>query len=134
MERNIKKRAAFLIILLLLLLALCTLPFFRNSFADTSSYTAYVYQDGELLLTIPLEDPSSDGIYHIETTDNSGSYNDLEVTNGTIRVMDADCPDQICVKQGAISDSLLPITCLPHGLVIELKKQQDTDTPDALTH
>ena len=39
---------------------------------------------------------------------------------GRIRVSAADCPDQVCVEQGYISDGTVPIVCLPHGLVIEI--------------
>ena len=47
-------------------------------------------------------------------------YNVIEVERGRIRVAEADCPDQVCVRQGWISNSVVPIACLPHRLVIQL--------------
>ena len=46
--------------------------------------------------------------------------NTVEVEPGRIRVSAADCPDQVCVRQGWVSDSASPIVCLPHRLVIQL--------------
>ena len=42
------------------------------------------------------------------------------VEPGRIRVSQANCPDQVCVEMGAISDGTVPIVCLPHKLVIEI--------------
>ena len=51
--------------------------------------------------------------------DESGS-NTVTVEKGRICILEADCPDQICVNQGWISDSTVPIVCLPHKLMIEI--------------
>ena len=50
-----------------------------------------------------------------------GGYNVVEVERGRIRVAEANCPDQICVRQGWLSNSAAPIACLPHKLVIRLE-------------
>ena len=52
--------------------------------------------------------------------DSDGGYNIVEVEPGRIRVSEADCPDQVCVRQGWIATSAAPVVCLPHGLVIEI--------------
>ena len=39
---------------------------------------------------------------------------------GRIRIAEADCPDQVCVNQGWISNGTVPIICLPHRLMIEI--------------
>ena len=44
----------------------------------------------------------------------------MEVSEGKIRVCEADCPDQVCVNQGWISSEAVPIVCLPHKLMIEI--------------
>ncbi|MDE5952038.1 MAG: NusG domain II-containing protein, partial [Acetatifactor sp.] len=63
-----------------------------------------------------------------------GGYNVIEVSPGSIAIIEADCPDKLCVLQGPIADSLLPITCLPHRLVIELKPSGDDAAPDAVAY
>ena len=47
-------------------------------------------------------------------------YHLVEITGGRIRVRRANCPDQVCVRQGWISDSSVPVVCLPHQVVIQI--------------
>ena len=57
--------------------------------------------------------------YSLPLEDGSGR-NTLWVERGRICVSEADCPDQICVNQGWISNGAVPIICLPHRLMIEI--------------
>lgn len=50
-----------------------------------------------------------------------GGSNTVTVEPGRICVSEADCPDQVCVMQGWLSDQAMPIVCLPHRLIILLK-------------
>lgn len=50
-----------------------------------------------------------------------GGSNTVTVEPGRICVSEADCPDQVCVMQGWLSDQAMPIVCLPHQLIILLK-------------
>ena len=45
-------------------------------------------------------------------------YNIIEVSDGTVRVREADCPDGICIFWGAVSSG--EINCLPHRFKIAL--------------
>jgi len=78
--------------------------------------TAAVYQDGKLLRSIDLSAVDAPYTFVIE---GPGGSNTVEVERGRIRVSHADCPDQVCVRQGWLT-SAAPIVCLPHKLVIEL--------------
>lgn len=49
----------------------------------------------------------------------AGGSNVIEIKDGSIRVLSADCPDQTCVKMGWLSSAAMPVVCLPHGLVME---------------
>ena len=84
----------------------------------TEGGTARIYQDGVLLDTIDLS-VVEEG-YTLTVDDPDGGYNVIQVEPGRIRVLEADCPDQICVRQGWISTSAAPVVCLPHALVIEI--------------
>lgn len=96
-------------------------------------YTAHIYVDGILFDSIPLYELTSPYSFTITTED--GHYNEIHVEQGSICISSADCPDLLCVKQGTISNNLLPITCLPHHLVIELKPSTlSGNQPDAVTH
>ncbi len=48
-------------------------------------------------------------------------YNLIEIGDEKVRVIEADCPDQLDVKQGYISKVGEVIVCLPNRLVIEIK-------------
>lgn len=56
-----------------------------------------------------------------------GGSNTILVQPGRICVSEADCPDQICVCQGWLTDDPVPIVCLPHRLAIVLKTPAQTD-------
>ena len=42
----------------------------------------------------------------------------IRVKDGTVMVVQADCPDKVCVLTGPISQEGEVIACLPHGVVI----------------
>lgn len=124
MNPTIRKRAALLGLLLLFILAAGSI-FLYLRYKDTSEqYTAYIFQDGVLLNTIDLSSVTTE--YTLTISSENGGMNQILVQPGAITVTDADCPDLVCVHQGTIRNNLLPITCLPHGLVIELKPQHTT--------
>lgn len=52
-------------------------------------------------------------------------YNLIEIGEDKVRVIEADCPDQLDVKQGFISQVGEVIVCLPNRLVIEIKGIDD---------
>jgi Uncharacterized protein conserved in bacteria len=78
-------------------------------------------------------------IYSIELSKVAESYtiqiggkvsNTVIVENGRICIVDATCPDHICIHQGWISNGMVPIVCLPNNLVIQIdgSKEADIDT------
>ena len=79
---------------------------------------ARILLDGELLEEIDLDRVGASYSFTVEN--GSGGSNTIQVERGRIRVSHADCPDQVCVEQGWISDGTVPIVCLPHGLIIEI--------------
>ncbi len=130
-----KKTSKIALLLSVILIILCffsILSLFLFS-KQNRQYTAHIYMDGTLYESIPLYDIASSYSFTITTSD--GHYNEIIVEPGTIRISSADCPDLLCVKQGPITNNLLPITCLPHHLVIELTPDNlAADLPDAITH
>lgn len=53
-----------------------------------------------------------------------GHANTLVIRDGTAQVVEADCPDQVCVRQGAVRYAGESIVCLPHKLVITIEGGQ----------
>lgn len=49
-----------------------------------------------------------------------GGKNIIAIKNGAIAVLEADCPDKICVRRGAIKNIGEVIACVPHKVLIEI--------------
>lgn len=105
----------FLVGAILLVSAAAGALVFRGRAGDS---TAFLYQDGVCIRTIALSGVDAPFSFTVEW---EGGYNVIEVERGRIRVAQADCPDQVCVRQGWISNSVVPVACLPHRLVIQLE-------------
>ena len=82
-----------------------------------------------MVKTIDLEKVEKPYTFELKTGE--GHYNTIAVDKGSISIIEADCPDQLCVHQGKISDGLKPIVCLPHKLVIRINGET---LADAQTH
>ena len=119
------KRNAIIIACLtgLLLLSSIAAICYRKHTAEQGAY-ALIYQDNELIRKIEL---TAEVPYTIIIEGRDGAYNVLEIRDGAIGITDASCPDGLCRKMGFISDSFMPITCLPNHLVIQVVKEGQTE-------
>lgn len=113
-------RNAIVLALILVLLVLGSLLWIRATAGktDSNSIQANIYQNGKLIHSIALNEVSYTYAFTVTGTDNC--YNEIEVRPGSIGIISADCPDKLCVHQGFMDSSLLPITCLPNHLVIQI--------------
>lgn len=48
-------------------------------------------------------------------------YNLFEIKDASVKMLEASCPDKLCVNQKALTDSGGVIICLPNQVVIEVK-------------
>lgn len=130
-----RKRAILLACLMAcVLLASLGYLLIAPGFQKKDRLVADIYQNGILLRTIPLSSVTETETFSIRGE--HGAENVIEVRPGSIAVISASCPDQICVHQGFREDSLLPITCLPNHLVIQIRQEgsEKTAETDALTY
>ena len=77
-----------------------------------------VQMDGQTVMELPLSEDTQ------VLLGEDGHTNTLVIRNGTAQVMEADCPDQICVRQGAVQYEGESIVCLPHKLVVSVEGGQ----------
>lgn len=94
---------------------LCIIYMYKT--ADKGAY-AYIYQNDKLIQTIDLTNTHEP--YRITIETDGGGYNVIEVRQGSIGVVEASCPDRLCMNMGFIENSLMPVTCLPNHLVIKI--------------
>lgn len=112
MNRNAK-----VILLLLVLVGAACATYVLLRPAGTG-VVARITLDGELVEEIDLSAVTEPYTFTLEGP--GGFTNTIQVEHGRIRVLEAGCPDQVCVNQGYISDGTVPIVCLPNRLVIEI--------------
>lgn len=86
-----------------------------------SGAIARIYVDGEEYDAVDLSAVAAPYEMVVET---EYGYNALRVSHGAIEVIRANCDEQVCVNQGEITDSLIPIVCLPHHMVIQIEEAQ----------
>lgn len=137
---NDRKKAVLLAAVLLVIAILCGIRIYAVSHSSTGNGQALyadIYQSGELLETIRLDTVTDEYIFEVPGA--NGASNTVCVRPGSIAMISANCPDQICVHQGFISTSLLPITCLPNRLVIRVREDavcldDTTLVPDGVTY
>lgn len=134
------KKAATAITVFLLVLCLASLLALLLPPKRNVSYIADVFQNGNLIMSIPLDDTAESRTFTV--TGENGCVNEIQIRSDSIGIISADCPDKLCVGQGFIRTSGLPITCLPNRLVIQLRPSEDSDdnsgdpftVPDAVSY
>ena len=57
----------------------------------------------------------------------NGGYNILVIKNGKADIIEASCPDHVCVDQRAISKTGEAITCLPNKTVITIDGEEEAE-------
>ena len=60
-----------------------------------------------------------------------GEGNTVLVERGAISMYSANCPDQLCVKQGKITGGVYPIVCLPNRVAIKIISES-AEEPDVV--
>lgn len=53
--------------------------------------------------------------------------NVIEIKNGKVDMTKADCPDQLCVHQKAISSDHETIVCLPNRVVVQITSYDEAE-------
>ena len=83
--------------------------------------------DGKVYGTYPLDEDRQE---RIELAD--GSYNILKISDGKASVIEASCPDKICVNTADIHYTDETIVCLPNKVVVKIVNGEENDV-DGMT-
>jgi hypothetical protein len=92
----------------------------RVSLLKSKGELVTVTQDGKVIYTLDLSREENRTI----TVEYEGRENVIEIKDGRIHMLEADCPDHTCINTGWLDN--LPIICLPNKLVIDWA-DSDTD-------
>lgn len=85
--------------------------------------------DGQVIAEFNLEIQNEH--YHVET---DHGYNILVFEEGKVRIEEADCPDQTCVRFGWIEKVGQTIVCLPHRVIVRVENNTEDIVLDGVTY
>ena len=117
-----------MIILLLILSSFLPILIFGQT--QTATKEAVLRVDGTEIKRFDLVEGQKSYTYLYE--DEDGDYNLLEIDGDRIRIKEANCGDQICVRRGWASKNGETIVCLPHKMVIEIQASDGSETDDLI--
>ena len=123
MKRGIRKSDVVLFIAIMACAAIFYF-FLSNNQAEPNA-RLIVKVDGEVIKTCSLEE---DQVFWLP-----GKTNEVSIQNGEVSMKEADCPDQICVRQKAISKEGESIICLPNKVVVSIVGGEEKEL-DAVTN
>ncbi len=111
MENIIKKADIVLLCLLLVLGLVLSIPAITQGSGGSS---VVVRVDGEIYGTYSLTENRT------ITVNANGHLNKININDGKVQMSEADCHNQLCVKQGSISAGNQVIVCLPNRVIVEI--------------
>lgn len=120
------------IILIAALLAASFIPegvfLLGGNSADEGGTYAVIQVDGKEYKTVPLSDHHGTDTFTIRT---ESGYNTVVVRDQEIGIVEADCPDKICIGEGFISQPGATTVCLPHKVLVEVRSSHGGE-PDVI--
>lgn len=93
----------------------------QHIFHGAAGSYAVVTSHGEEIARMPLSETAQ-----LLVGDSARGYNRICTGDGCVSVEEADCPDQICVREGKKRYAGGTIACLPHELVITVEAGSDS--------
>ena len=114
--------------LLVILLAVGALLFFFLRINRAEGGTAVVRVSGEPYGSYDLHTDQE-----IEIQGTNGGTNLLQIRDGKASVIQASCPDLLCVHQGTVSRQGESIICLPNEVVVEISGAMEETVYDVLS-
>jgi hypothetical protein len=120
-----------LLILLIILISISSFAYInRYAFSEREKYVS-IQVDGKEIKKVIFDPQLAGNTIAVET---EYGYNLIEIGDEKVRVLEADCPDKIDVKQGYISRIGETIVCLPNHLVIEIMGSTSADEIDIMNY
>lgn len=116
-DNNMKKNLKLICIFITAAIICFAIWQIRKNSSDGG--TVVIEQNGKVVYQTEFKSVTDTIEYKIAS--DNGGYNVVNITADGVEVTDADCPDKICVKQGKINNSAVPVVCLPHKLVVYIK-------------
>lgn len=120
----IKKWDIVIIILLIVLSFIPAVIFGVVLNKDYNSKYAQITVNGKVYKNIPLSAHKGEEIIEVKT---ESGINVVSVKDDAIAIIEADCPDKVCVQPGYIDKVGDRLVCLPHRVMVEIKGDTSDD-------
>jgi hypothetical protein len=114
------KKNDIILIGVILLLGIGVIVFMN--IVKTEGSKVVVTINGEFYDDFSLEEDTS-----FTVKKENGQWNTFEVKNGIVDMIDASCPDKLCVDHSSIHYNHETIVCLPNQVVLEIQSNEDSD-------
>ncbi len=110
------------IIMICAVIVVCLLIFFLMSVTKKEGGKLVITVDGQVYDTLDLNIETE---YKIKCA--NGAYNIVVIKDGYADMIEASCPDKLCVSQRKIHYNHETIVCLPNKVVLEVVGSEDND-------
>ena len=114
----------FLLILMIIVLAAVILLLTRSS-GKEGAYVVVMVQNKE----IARYSMTNNGVYDINANNGNNANNDytnkIEIKDGRVRMIEASCPNHLCIRQGWIRFEGQSIICLPNKVTVIVRGTGD---------
>ena len=114
----------FLLILMIIVLAAVILLLTRSS-GKEGAYVVVMVQNKE----IARYSMTNNGVYDINANNgnngDNGNTNKIEIKDGRVRMIEASCPNHLCIRQGWIRFEGQSIICLPNKVTVIVRGTGD---------
>lgn len=118
------------IIVIVFLIVLSFIPELIFGVALGKNYSgtyAEITIEGKLYKTVALSEHRGQDEINIKT---KYGYNIVKIKDQSIAIIDADCKDKICIKEGYVSKPGQSLVCLPHKVMVQIKGKSSKDYKD----
>ncbi|MGZ9586793.1 NusG domain II-containing protein [Paenibacillus marinisediminis] len=88
-----------------------------NSDSDSGSKVLEIYIADELHKRIPIPDELYTQTYSVAT---ERGINTIQIKNGAVKMLEADCPDHLCELNHPISKLDEILVCMPNRVILTL--------------
>lgn len=128
--KSLKKLDIIIIVSLLILSFVPSIIFSKSLSKNFNSTYVSIKINGKFYDNIPLSSFKDEKTFTIKSKHGT---NDVLVKDNKIKIIKANCKDELCIKQGEISNVGENIICLPNELIIEIKgAEKDSSSDDMI--
>lgn len=111
-------------VLLISLLGFLYLNYIKDD--DFNSKKAQISIDGQVYKTVELTETTDETI----NLDTEFGKNTIKLSDNKANIIDANCPDKVCVEDGSIDEPGEILVCLPNKVVVEIIGEKEDGLDD----